>query len=571
MERQGEPLISSGVSRLLFILLTAVGVGRIISTYGVFCQTFDEPASLACGIEWLDKGTYSIQALHPPLARVAVSLGPYLDGVRSTGETFLWREGTAVLYSRNTYMRNLTLARLGVLPFFVIACWVVWSWTRVYYGETAAVASVFLFSSLPPILAHSGNATTDMAAATFCFGAVYALVGWLERPTAARSMWLGAAMALAVLSKFSAMVFLPVCILVVLVLRCVAHHRSWLAGLRELASRRKLIALASVVAALTIWAGYRFSLNPLIEPGPQASVRVARIPVMNRLIGGNGTLAQVAETILTTPIPARELIQGLYEASRHPSPASYLLGEYSEEGRWNYFPVVLAVKTPLAFLILVALGILRLAQGSGTHWCRWSPVLCAAFVLLAMLPGKINLGVRHILVIYPFLAIVSGLACAWLLELMRTRRAAGVALLGLLGWHSASVAWAHPDYLSYFNGLAGSEPAAVVTGSDLDWGQDLLRLSQKLKELKVQHLTLGYFGTAIPERHGLPAFTELAPYEPVTGWVAISEHRLRVGGQYLRRTMKKSTGAFDWLNEYQPVARVGKSIRLYYIKPGNTP
>ena len=36
--------------------------------------------------------------------------------------------------------------------------------------------------------------------------------------------------------------------------------------------------------------------------------------------------------------------------------SSYLLGRVSTSGFWYYFPVVLGVKTPIAFLILLLLG-----------------------------------------------------------------------------------------------------------------------------------------------------------------------------------------------------------------------
>ena len=70
------------------ILLATV---RIVATYTVFNHTADEPAHVACGMEWLEKGVYRWEPQHPPLARVAAALGPYLLGARSQGTdiTFL--------------------------------------------------------------------------------------------------------------------------------------------------------------------------------------------------------------------------------------------------------------------------------------------------------------------------------------------------------------------------------------------------------------------------------------------------------------------------------------------------
>src|SRR5208283_4828921 len=113
---------------------------------------------------------------------------------------------------------TLALARMGILPFFVIACAVLWSWSRRLFGTGVALASTLLFTMLPPILAHSGLATTDMACAAFVFASIYAFSRWLERSAWPQSLLLGVSTALAVLSKFSSLVFLPACMLTALLL-----------------------------------------------------------------------------------------------------------------------------------------------------------------------------------------------------------------------------------------------------------------------------------------------------------------------------------------------------------------
>ena len=111
---------------------------RIAATYTVFNHTSDEPAHIACGMEWLDQGVYRWEPQHPPLARVAAALGPYLAGIRSQGTPnqnaiSKWLEGLAILDSGGRYDRTLTLARIGILPFFWVACAVVFVWTRRYF------------------------------------------------------------------------------------------------------------------------------------------------------------------------------------------------------------------------------------------------------------------------------------------------------------------------------------------------------------------------------------------------------------------------------------------------------
>ena len=77
------------------------------------------------------------------------------------------REGLKILYSGHRYYLTLALARLGTLPFFWVACAVVYEWGRRFLNRTVAAATIFLFSFLPPILAHAALATTDMALVAF--------------------------------------------------------------------------------------------------------------------------------------------------------------------------------------------------------------------------------------------------------------------------------------------------------------------------------------------------------------------------------------------------------------------
>ena len=200
-------------------------------------------------------------------------------------------------------------------------------------------------------------------------------------------------------------------------------------------------------------------------------------------------------------------------------------------------------------------------------WTRLVPLVCTVAILLVSLPSRINIGSRHVLPIYPLLAIVAAAGASWLLNVLPRQKVAAGAAAGLLLWHFVSSGRAHPDYLPYFNELAGREPDRILVESDLDWGQDLQRLSNRLAQLGVQRVALRYFGTADLGRHHLPPNDPIDPASPVSGWIAISSTRLRIGGlKYLHSTGQNVVG-YAWLDAYRPVEMVGKSIRLYYVPP----
>src|SRR6266851_6791564 len=210
----------------IFVIL-ALGTLPIIGTYLVFSHTFDEPAHIAAGMELLDRGTFTYEQQHPPLARLAVAVGPYVLGARSHGASYLGDEGLAILYTSSEYLHTLSAARLGVLPFFLALVSFTWSGAHREFGTAAGAAAALILVTTPPLLAHAGLATTDVPVAAACVSALFAFVLWLEYPNAWRSAIVGAAAALAITAKLSAMAFLPVCFVAALALRWRSERGRW--------------------------------------------------------------------------------------------------------------------------------------------------------------------------------------------------------------------------------------------------------------------------------------------------------------------------------------------------------
>jgi hypothetical protein len=536
--------------RVLVAACLAVGVGRIVATYHVFNQTWDEPAHVAAGMEWLDRGRYTYEPLHPPLARVMEALGPRLAGIRSAGQANVWLEGNAILYAGGRYDRNLALARIGVLPFFILATLVVCAWAWRLGGAPAAVSAVVLFTTLPPVLAHAGIATTDMAVTATIALAALCLIRWLEQPTRGRSLVLGVSLGLALLSKLSALLFLPTAGAAILL--CRRGERAQEAGARTGPSRTTRLRLTYAAALLTIWAGYRFAVGPLTAPDAgTAAAAPTSLPALDRLA--------------RAPVfPAPALFEGLGQlaAKNRAGHKSYLLGEVRTTGWWYFFPVALAVKTPLPFLLLVAAGVVATWRRlSGTERRRHlEPAAIAFAILLVCLPSRINIGLRHVLPMYPFLSVMAGLGAVALWRAPRAILPARAMVILLVGWQLVASARTHPDYLAYFNELGGSHPERILVDSDLDDGQDLKRLADTLRARRVPAVSLAYAGSATVAEHGLPRIHWLEPHRPVTGWVATSLYSLKLGS-----LDRPGHDDFAWLDRYRPVAQVGRSIRLYYI------
>jgi len=552
-------------------LLLLVGVVRIVLASRNTSQGFDEPCHVAAGIEWLAKGTYQLDPVHPPLSRDAIGLPLYVAGERfpkfSSEDPRIHNYndvGNSILYGDGHYLRNLSLARLGVLPFFILEALLVFQWTLEEFGGCAAVAATGLFTSLPIVLAFSGLAYSDIPASCMQFGALFAFVRWLKQPTW-RSTWLlGGFVGLAVLSKLTTLLFLPASASAILFCKWFKARRPGNAA----QSKWLLQSVTAVAIAMAVfWAGYGFSIGHVRESmqlSPEAMPSFQHFPP---IVGRIARSAVISDWNI--PVPA--FVNGFAEAwtLNKMSPPAYLLGRIKNGGWWYFFLLAAAVKTPLAFLILCALGLVTMSRlARQGRWEALAPAGAVAAIFVVTMPVKYDAGLRHIMVVFPLLAIVAGCGAGFLWNLQGKLRIGGRAMLvGLLIWQGVSSFRAHDDYLAYFNELAGRDPSTVLlTGCDLDCGQDVYRLSDELHKRSVQHFSLAIWSSADLSQMKLPDFEVLQPFKPVSGWVAIST-RSRIFGDVFHNTYPP--GAFAWLDRYQPVGQIGKTIRLYYI-PGSS-
>jgi Dolichyl-phosphate-mannose-protein mannosyltransferase len=528
----------AGAVALALVLLATI---RIAATYTVFTHTYDEPSHIACGMEWLDHGRYQYEAQHPPLARVAAALGPYLLGARGQNTPRNTRdaimvEGLRILYSGD-YDKLLAAARAGILPFFWVACAVVWWWAARYFGRLEALAAVFLFSFLEPVLAHAGLATTDMALTAFLGAAFLTGTIWLEDPTPRRAALFGLCAGLAVVSKYSSLAFFPAAAVVALGWHW-TFERPKAGELREGALRRLPgLALAAAIVCVIVMVAFRFSW------------------------GDSG---------LGLKLPAPEFFQGIRDVAKHNAEGhpGYLLGQRSKTGFWYFYAVVLAVKTPLAFLFLAVIGMRLVFRRSSGYRFGWLPVAYAAGILVVALFSHINIGVRHILPVYTGLSLVAGAGAVHLWRSASEHAWTKYALPAALLWFGATSLAAHPDYLPYFNELAGSHPENILVDSDLDWGQDYKRLAARLQELGARQVTFTPFPMTVLARHGFPLLAPLNPFAPMGGWDAIGvstwkERRLGVNDK------RVETDPW-WADQYEPTEKVGKTIYLWdFPGPGS--
>ena len=541
-------------------------------TWSVFSHTWDEPEHLAAGLELLDRGHYDYDTQHPPIARALIALGPYLAGARSYGTPPPdgVPEGTHILYDTGHYRLYLTLARLGVLPFLALLLFAVWLWARrLARSDAEALLAVILLASVPPILGHAGLATLDVPAAATVLLALYLLQYWLVYGGALNAMLLGLSAGVAIGTKLSALPFLGfsgltlVAVQAAFRLNDTGTRGSRPANATAAGIHQRLVGIVVSAIALggSVVIAYGWHSAELV-PLPHRFDWVPSYLFHDIALGHR---ASGWAHGLYLPAALWDLTEGIARLKTHNDAGhwSFLLGQERSGGWWYFYLVALSVKTPS---VLLATGTVGLGVLVREGWCArdsWRIAPAVSFITIlgfASLYSHINIGVRHVLVLYPFLALGAARVLARMWEWLSTCRhhigatAGKISLAALVAWQ-VSVLWrAWPDYFPYFNPWV-AHPESVLIDSDLDWGQDLWRLEQRLTQLRVPQFSFAYAGTADLSREPLPPLQLLPAGRKVTGWVAITA---------LAR--EHDVDGYAWLDGYRPLERIGKTIDLYCIR-----
>lgn len=534
--------------------------------------TMDEQNHIARGLAFLRTGDPRLSLEHPPLIN-ALSALPLLtmpelrlptdhpswerrEGWYEFADLFLWQYNHDVT-------RVVFLARLPSVFLQMALALAGFRFARRLWGGAAGVLALGFLLFEPNLLAHGRYATTDLGGTLFTFLATVALWRlWHAPADKAWGRWLIAAlgMGLAFSSKLSALGFVPVWFVLALLPLYPTGSRG---PLRGAAVRLGQLAVAGLAALVVVWVVYGLQWGPFAFVSPQWST-------LNQWRGPMPTFWAGVEQIARLGGSGRS--------------QSFLLGRFSDDGFLAYFPIAFAVKTPLALLAAVCLAALLLLRNGSTRR-RAVFLLAAALLFFALtMSSALNIGYRHALPALPYLLVLAaGLATPELAarrpdsgRFKATATTAGVVALALL---IGVALWIHPHYLSYFNPSVGG-PAngyRVLIDSNVDWGQDLLRLQRWMAGEGVEQVRLGWFGSADPQYYGVgheplpgvgrdrffrlwwePPFNPAAPEPGIYAISATSlwETPLRVEEKRI----------YAWFRDREPDARVGYSILIYDVR-----
>jgi 4-amino-4-deoxy-L-arabinose transferase-like glycosyltransferase len=463
-------------------------------------QTWDEGNHIFTGYRTWTNADFGLNPEHPPLVKLLTTApllwskpkSPALENRFFKEDAFL--RGKEFLY-QNDPEKILARTRTAAATLTLLTALVVFFGTKEMFGTGAAFIALILLVFDPNLLAHGALITTDVGLACFMFLSVYMFYRFVKSPSASRLVVAGISVGLVLAVKHTGLLVLP--ILFLLTLCEMGIKRSGRHAVKLVGS----LLLVAVIGWVVLWSFYGFRYNA--RPGGLQ----LNPPLAECVNGLKPSEAWPISTAARLRILPESYLYGLADVRLTANYyTSYVLGKVYAHGVWFYFPVAFLIKSTVGVLALL---LLTLGVVATRRLDRWREILFLVvpviFYLLVAMTVGMNIGVRHILVVYVFLYVLIGGATWILVQKSRTwAYAVGIFLLV----HAASSVAAFPNYIAYANEFWGgpSQTHKYLTDSNSDWGQQLKSVKQYLDRRGVKECWFVYFaaGVAEPGYYGIP-------------------------------------------------------------------
>jgi hypothetical protein len=552
-----------------------IAIARCWSIVGVYNHTTDELAHIAGAVGLYESGRNVYMVEHPTLQRLVVGLALRARGVEYPPARGLVEvqprpdanvAGADIVFDgRVGYWEVLKTARRANLVFLALLLLFTYLLGAYLINPLSGMLASVLIGIDPNILAHSALVTTDVPAAAGFLAASFFAIRFVARPTWPRAAAAGVALGLAMSCKFTCVLLAPA-VVVIIGIRAIRHARGLTGGppvprgimrraWRHVPRMRYLVAIP-VIAFVSLWATYLFNIGRLQDQELFSAEK-----------GWKAIPAVIKRTPMPMPsMPLGVMFMGAIGKTGFPC---YFNGRLDFNGHLLYFPEALALKSATGGVIAAGLSVVACAM-AGRRRRRGLVALCLfllpSFLMLAAMTGKLQIGIRHVLPVLPFI---------YLLIVLYLHRGRWVwALIALMGLCAVETARVHPDYLPFFNVLAGGPErgSRFLADSNLDWGQDVARLADYLKTTGRRDYTIKVSGVQVAR---LVQWLGLDPKSRETDIEALRQHphgllALGVNAKLGLEDFKKEKDGtvlhgpdYSWVARYPVIRRIGYSIEVY--------
>ncbi len=496
-------LVAGGVTLLLLTLL-----GQLAYSVRRESLSWDEGNHIFAGYMALKYHDHGLNPEHPPLVKMVAALPlvsmnlrePRLQNRYFKAESYL--SGRDLIFG-NDFETIIFRARMGAALFAVLLGLFVFLAAREMFGTGAGFLALTLLVFEPNVLAHGAIVATDTGAACFLLATIYAFYRYVKKPSFARLVMVGAAAGFMAITKHSAVLLAPM--LGLLGLTELVRPRSATQTETRLRQALRLCLAALVIvliASALLWTcyGFRYQARPdgwQLNPPMTAALR-GLAPIEAKAVTALARFRLLPESFLFGLADVRSV------ANVWPS---YIFGKVYAHGVWFYFPV--------SFLIKATLGLLGLLLLTGFALATRKMSVSRAVLFLVIPPGlymlismtsQLNIGVRHILLVFVFSCVLAA-GGAW--TLIRSGRRWAWPVAALLLMHVVSAVRAFPtSYMAYSNELWGgpSQTYKYLTDSNTDWAQQLVATRRYVDERGIKECWFAYFAEPVIQAraYGIP-------------------------------------------------------------------
>lgn len=528
------------LSPLLVVLLLAQMAAVMITTAVQQTPTIDEPVYVATATVYLREHSLDYNPEHPPLGKLAIAAGialadPHFDADYKGDQGQLGRH---LLYeSGNDPWRLMFWARLPVIVLTLLFGLVVFAFARELVGAARGLVALALYAFSPDVIAHGSLATLDVPEAGLLLTSVWMLWRARRRPLLYVPL-AGAALGAAVATKMSALPAVPVLMLLAVVSVWSARRPADRdARLRTLGYGAASAAVLALVTVAVVWASY-LAVDPRLR-----FTATEPVPAIHGL---RGHLVQLL------PFPKAFLDGMRIQFGMEDYPwQGFLFGHLYTGSHWYYLPAALLVKTPLGMLALWAAGAVAVVAVRRLRPAAPYLLVPTAVLLASAMDGSRDFGTRYAIFVPMFLAVAA--ACV---PALRWRWAALSTGL-LVVFVAVSSLRTFPFYLPYSNEAFGgpSKTYLRLHDSNVDWGQDLGRLADRLRERYAgERIWLVYKGSGVPSYYGIESSDpRKAGKGEVHGLLVVSD-----------TAIDKAQGELaELIDSSRPIDQVGHSITIY--------
>jgi hypothetical protein len=504
---------SNTINKLAPLALLLVMLAEVAFSTRQESPSWDEGDHIFAGYMNWKHGAYDLNPEHPPLVKLVATLpllplqlkvpplqGRYFkDESYFDGHDLLFRNGPSEggHYTADTLLFRI---HMTVLAFALGLGLLLFLAAQEMFGSAAGLIALTLFVFDPTVLVNAPFVTTDMGATFGFFASVYSFYRFAIKRTWPRAILCGAAVGVALASKHSTVLLLPI----LLLLGAGELAARWKSNRRWPAVEAKQLALGSLaiaaIAIFLLWGVYsfRFAMHP---QGVAVRTFAASVAPLSP------TLRTLLSTLERYHLLPESYIYGFADVVRVGNfmPA-YIFGKLYLHGQWFYFPAILSLKWTPGVLGLLVLSIYAFATGK-VHRARevfFLAVPAIVYLAVAMVRTE-DIGVRHVLPIFPFAFAFAGGGAAWLIQ---QRRLWLAPVAALLLWHVVDSLRMFPNYMPYANVFWGgpSKTNLYFTDSATEWGQELKWVKQWTDSHHVTQCWIAYFPAPflLPSDYGIP-------------------------------------------------------------------